>query len=188
MIDFSTWDSRTTTASDYSIKIYIPEEAWKVVQMSENKDSNQHYSDLLKEQIEKQVKELDKALPNGENEKIEIANISFGFANRAILKKLMKRGTALKAANFNFTSIIQGEIQDIIKYDFESGNSFERPTVAFVTFTNQEAMERCKLNWISEKDFFGWMQFSPEKQLQINGVKLHVEEAPEPTDVIWENL
>ena len=49
-------------------------------------------------------------------------------------------------------------------------------------------MERCKVHLSSEKDMFGWMAFSEDAQLKINNEKLHVEEAPETTDIIWENL
>ena len=64
-----------------------------------------------------------------------------------------------------------------------------QPVSAFITFTTQEAKERC-VNYfydrVPESDETNINKL--DKGLTSLGVELEVEEPPEPTDVIFENL
>lgn len=63
------------------------------------------------------------------------------------------------------------------------------PVCAFITFTSQEAKERC-VHYCFETDSEGY----PNQKFKINGPvtslgnNLKVTDAPEPSDIIWENL
>lgn len=69
----------------------------------------------------------------------------------------------------------------------DNKEKLDRPVCAFVTFTTQEAKERamkyyCKLN---EN---GTPNGDCTDGLISNGMSLFVEDAPEPSNIIWENL
>lgn len=59
---------------------------------------------------------------------------------------------------------------------------FNRPVTAFLTFENEEGLNRCKAyNDVVESD----PEYAHMKTLL--GVELNFEDASEPTDIIWEN-
>ena len=62
-----------------------------------------------------------------------------------------------------------------------------KPVSAFVTFTNQEGVDRCLKNFETSKTFFGSFSKLNEKSLTCEKVRLPVFSAPEPSDIVWEN-
>ena len=58
---------------------------------------------------------------------------------------------------------------------------FNRPVTAFLTFENEEGLNRCK----NYKDTVQQVEFKEIRELL--GQELDFEEAAEPTDIIWEN-
>ena len=62
-----------------------------------------------------------------------------------------------------------------------------RPVQAYVTFKYQNGMERCINHFKTEYTRFG-KPIPPEEPLKLFGVTLYVDEASEPSNIIWENL
>lgn len=60
-------------------------------------------------------------------------------------------------------------------------SKFNRPVTAFLTFENEEGLNRCK----NYKDTVQQEEFKEMRELL--GQELDFEEAAEPTDIIWEN-
>ena len=61
--------------------------------------------------------------------------------------------------------------------------------MAFITFKSQEGYERCVENAVTPLNFKGEPKFLKGKQhLEILGKNLECLPAPEPSDIIWENL
>ena len=64
-----------------------------------------------------------------------------------------------------------------------------QPATAFVSFTTQEAKERCLRDFYSELPESGEKNHDKlENGFTSLGVELEVEDPPEPSDVIFENL
>lgn len=64
---------------------------------------------------------------------------------------------------------------------------FNRPVSAFVTFSNQEAKEKCN-KYYYEFDPITGKANKDFKGLSMDDIQLEVVSAPEPTDVIYENF
>tara|TARA_B110000285_G_C15133473_1_gene625241 strand:- start:1883 stop:2074 length:192 start_codon:yes stop_codon:yes gene_type:complete len=62
-----------------------------------------------------------------------------------------------------------------------------RPVQAYVTFKYQNGMERCINHFETEYTLLG-KPIPPEDPLKMLGETLHVSEASEPSNIIWENL
>ena len=58
--------------------------------------------------------------------------------------------------------------------------------MAFVTFTTQEACERCLKNYKADRDFLLRPKYKNEEMKLIDET-LTIEKATEPTNLIWEN-
>ena len=59
------------------------------------------------------------------------------------------------------------------------------PIYAFIIFTNQEAFERCQNNLFRN---IGGKRNKERKNFELLGDVPVFDEAPEPTNIIWENL
>ena len=62
---------------------------------------------------------------------------------------------------------------------------------AFVTFNNQEAYEVCLNHFETDYNWYGFPKFEDKGEktsLKLLGVNLECTEAPEPSNVLWENL
>jgi hypothetical protein len=68
---------------------------------------------------------------------IEVANVNFVYNNGLLIKRLMERADA-KTASAKFEK--EKEMNGLVKKNL---SEFRTPLSAFVTFTNQEAKERC---------------------------------------------
>lgn len=64
---------------------------------------------------------------------------------------------------------------------------FNTPVSALVTFNTQEAAERCG-KFFYKKDSFTGKANPDHRFLTIDTVELDVTEAPEPSDIIYENF
>ena len=96
----------------------------------------------------------------------------------------MKRGELLRAIKYEQTVKFE---QQIIQYVDEHYQELIRPVAAFVIFETQECQERCFTYLMTSSNFYGKINYS-EKALEILQEKLELEEAPEPSDIIWENM
>ena len=66
---------------------------------------------------------------------------------------------------------------------------FCRPVVAFVIFDNQECQERCLEEFVTSNSITGSVKYNESgKAFTMLEEKLELEEATEPSDIIWENL
>ena len=58
-----------------------------------------------------------------------------------------------------------------------------------MVFEHQECQERCFENLLTKKSSLGRISWNPSgKYLEILGEKLELMEAPEASDIIWENM
>ena len=79
------------------------------------------------------------------------------------------------------------QIHEIVREN-DNVQELTKPICAFVTFTNQEAKERC-MEYLIERTKEGKINDNyKEGGLTSLGHTLEVEDAPEPSDIIWENL
>ena len=78
---------------------------------------------------------------------------------------------------------------EILKDIEENYQKFSRPVAAFIVFENQDCQERCFAYLQTEKTKFGSVKWNKSgKALKIMDEKLEVSEAPEASDIIWENM
>ena len=76
-------------------------------------------------------------------------------------------------------------MNELIKLNY---GQFNRPVSAFVTFTNQEAKEKCNTFYLAFDPITGKANKDFTTGLKMDGMDLEVVDAPEPSDVIYENF
>ncbi len=105
--------------------------------------------------------------------------ISFAFNNADIITMLRQRGTFIRNLQFDQGREIEEKIDVYKKENFIDLN---RPVTAFLSFESEEGLNRAK-NYAeivnSDPRYAEWRLFL--------GQKIVIEEASEPTDIIWEN-
>lgn len=112
-------------------------------------------------------------------ERINISMFTFAFDNAELINLLKQRGQAIKFEKWDRMREINKMIDDLKTVNAEK---FNRPVTAFLTFENEEGLNRCKAyNDVVDTD----SEYSHMKTLL--GVELSFEDASEPTDIIWEN-
>lgn len=180
------WDVKTITAGDYSVEVDITEKMWKNFDDAPeyNKDSHlsklAQFRDFLKEKLEDNITEMpDLGYEDEPPEKIIISMITFAFDNADLINLLKKRGLFIKAEKYDDMRKINTQIDVLNSKNVEKYN---RPVTAFLTFENEEGLNRCKSysDVVTSDDQFKHME-------TILGEKLSFEDAAEPTDIIWEN-
>lgn len=119
---------------------------------------------------------------NGKDAEIEIASISFAFKNGSIIKQLTARGTLLTNARFQDVVKTEDQINKILS---TTSQELVVPIYAFIIFTNQEANERCQ-NYLHRS--IGGKRNKNRKNFKFLGDIPIFKDAPEPTNIIWENL
>lgn len=92
---------------------------------------------------------------------------------------LKKRGTLITKNGLK-KDIVQNE-QAIKELIDENKTTLSTPIAAFVTFTNEEGHDRA-IKYMNQRNK---RSYAP---LEILGKKINAREAPEPSDIIWENL
>ena len=109
----------------------------------------------------------------------KIANITFAFANAKLIDLLRQRGALVAAGQFGKLPPVDIKINEMKTHDLQS---LTKPVAAFITFETQDGFERAcefkgKTRWngdvVSDREF--------------DGCPLYFEEAPEPTNIIWEH-
>lgn len=139
--------------------------------------------------LETQVANLDSVLsevkPQGRQKKeIKVASIYFGFKNGELIRTLKQRGANIGSGAFEKVQPQDDLLNQIIKEDIDK---LKQPVCAFVTFTEQEAYERC------EEYFFKYLRTDKSyntkyQPLQFLEEETLIEAAPEPSNIVWENL
>ena len=65
-------------------------------------------------------------------------------------------------------------------------NTITTPVSAFVTFTTQEAFERCN-KYLFEQCDLGYEHHEDHRTFTMLGEPATINEAPDPTNIIWED-
>ena len=105
--------------------------------------------------------------------------LTFAFDNAELINLLKSRGQAIKFEKFDLMRKINKKIDDLKTKNLEKYN---RPVTAFLTFENEEGLNRC-INYnetVMDDDAF--LEYRT-----LLGEPVKIEEASEPTDIIWEN-
>ena len=140
------------------------------------------FDKYLKELVESRVNKLPHVF---ESRDVEIACIAFGYKNRSVIQLLKLRGTALAQGHFKKIRPIDTRISKILT---EEGSKIVTPVSAFITFNTQEGYERCN-NSLFIRTTAGLKNKNRDQTFTLmSQSKPEVQDAPEPTNVIWENL
>ena len=105
--------------------------------------------------------------------------MTFAFDNGELINQLRTRGAAIKFEKWDTVRLINKRIDELKTKNLEKYN---RPVTVFMTFENEEALNRC-LNYnetVMEDDAYASYR-------TLLGEDLNLNEAAEPTDIIWEN-
>ena len=105
-------------------------------------------------------------------DKVRVADIQFSYKNGSLINLLKKRGEHVKNNNWPALKKINEELDKIKTKEYQN---LIVPVGAFVTFESEEGLQRC----LTLKD--------KESQVTVLGRKPEIKEAPEPTNIIWEN-
>lgn len=111
-------------------------------------------------------------------ERIRISMITFAFDNAELINLLKQRGLAIKMEKYDKMREINKKIDDLTAANLKKYN---RPVTAFLTFENEEGLNRCKAyEEVAQQDEYKHMATFLEEEVKF-------EDAAEPTDIIWEN-
>jgi hypothetical protein len=171
------WDLQTVTASDYTLEIKLSKEQIQTMRNDIYQNSFEYYeSDGL--QVKLWLKKLleEKLVELSGNNNGRISDINFAYHNSWLINKLRDRGDAIKyqqwdklnEINREMTSRIHSQSPDA---DGTEINKLTTPKCAFVSIESEEAY-----NFLSGCD-----------RVMLAGSESKIIEAPEPTNVIWEN-
>jgi len=153
-MEFKMWDMNTATAADFTVQLTITPGIyhkwldWKAAKHIADKT----FKDYIKRQVIEQVKakpyRFEKIDMDAE---VDIGCISFAYDNKKMLELLAERGKYVTQQNSKKIK----EIEDIIQIKLETHfEEYTRPVTAFVTFTTQEAFERCVYEFKTSKNAF----------------------------------
>ena len=110
---------------------------------------------------------------------MRIANITFAFNNAKLIGLLRQRGAQVAAGQFRKLPAIDEKINELKEKDLQS---LTKPVAAFITFETQDGYERaCEFK--ATRKCTGAI----EAEHEFDGAPLYFEEAPEPTNIIWEH-
>lgn len=188
------WDVKTITAGDYSIEFDLAESTydfWKKHYFDDSNPlpENAQFKIFIQNELEERCTKmahqgLEEEIP-GEKYEVKISQITMAFNNAYIINQLTKRGTLIKTEKWDKVKEINAEILAHLK-DRDHGETndegevehildkIQEPVSVFATFKSEEGYTRAK-RWTSEP------------QRQFCGQDLELQEASEPTDIIWEN-
>lgn len=101
-LDYKIWDSKTTTSSDFTVMIPIPELVWKAYQSESHyrqkykeKEPLEHFKEHFRREISAQVQKLPNVLSHDCEDNVKVASLSLAYDNREILEILKSRGQSL---------------------------------------------------------------------------------------------
>lgn len=183
-LDFKLWDVSTTTASDFTVKLRITPGMWQAFKEDEAKQLNPLPLDQqIKVALERRVQELPPVLKGQEKVTIEVAAVSIAYQNGQIIDLLRTRGTHITNGNLKAIPEVDNKINLLFLTQSEK---LTTPVTAFVTFTSQEGYERCS-EFLAARLENG-LPNPKMRSLEFLGEDAQIAAAPEPSNVIWENL
>lgn len=183
-IEFKEWDVGTVTASDFTVEYQIPDGVWKKFEdahTDKSKAEGSDFEEYLKKEFERIVSAQESVLFTGEAKTapVRIANVTFAFNNAKLIGLLRKRGTAVAAGRFVDLPKIDVAINDLKNKEIQS---LTKPVAAFITFETQDGFERaCEFKHTIS------CQGVISADHEFDGEPLFFEDAPEPTNIIWEH-
>ena len=184
---FVEWDVKTITAGDYTCELTISQGMWDtfcndIYNNLGGKTKIASFRDYIQNELEERLTRLpDLGYEDPPPDRIKIAMISFAFDNSELINLLRSRGQAIKFEKYDKMREINKKIDDL-KSDPITLTKLNRPVTAFLSFENEEGINRCKeYNEAVTND----PQFSDIKTFL--GEEMEIEDASEPTDIIWEN-
>jgi len=146
---FVEWDVKTITAGDYSVELDIPEQMYKNFLSKKydplcGKTKIAAFRDYIQEELENRLTQLpDLGYEDPAPERIRISMVTFAFDNAELINLLRKRGTFIKFENYDKMREVNNKI-DELKADPKKLEKFYRPVTAFLTFENEEGLNRCQ--------------------------------------------
>jgi hypothetical protein len=115
--------------------------------------------------------------------------VTFAFDNSELIDLLRVRGNWIKFEKYDKMREVNKKI-DELKSDPTKLQQFNRPVTAFLTFENEEGINRAK-NYddvvFSKQDDGSWVYPEFVDIQKLLGSDVNFKDAAEPTDIIWEN-
>lgn len=152
------WDVKTITAGDYSVELDISEKMWKNFlekvynpELAATKLSQ--FRKYLQNELENNFSRLpDLGFEDQRVERIKISMLTFAFDNADLINLLKQRGLAIKLEKYDKMREINKKIDELKQKNLEKYN---RPVTAFLTFENEEGLNRCKAykNTVTANEF-----------------------------------
>jgi hypothetical protein len=111
---------------------------------------------------------------------VNIAHVDYGYKNRDLVNMITDRGTAISTGYVKDLASKEAKLNQYIR---DNKDQLQQPVTAFIIFNKDEDYELCveyliqKQQDKSHKDYF-----------IFEGENMKFKEAPEPSEVIWENL
>jgi len=109
--------------------------------------------------------------------------MSFGYKNGKLIKLLQIRGTLIANGRFKDLGGVDNAISKILKSE---SSTITTPVTAFITWETQEGYERCN-NYLFQRTTNG-LKNKQKQTFTVFGFEPRISDAPEPTNIIWENL
>lgn len=115
-----------------------------------------------------------------EDTDLKIANVNFAYSNHKLLALLQQRGTMIVAGKYGSLAEVNKQIETCV---YQNKDEIIRPVTAFISFETQEGYERAVKAWLLEGH-------GNVMNLQNSLLKdlIHLRSAPEPSNILWENL
>ena len=188
------WDVKTITAGDYTVEFDLGEDTYDFWKNHYYDDSNPlpenaQFKVFIQNELEERCTDMphqgyEDEIP-GEKYQVKISQITMAFNNAYIVNQLSKRGTLIKTEKWDKVAELNQEILEKLQnrenpeVNKQGDEEFfldkvQEPVSVFATFDSEEGYQRAK-NWT----------IVPQRQFCTQD--LDIQEASEPTDIIWEN-
>lgn len=124
-----------------------------------------------------------------EDTDLKVAHITFTYDNEQILNLLVKRGKVITKGQFHELKKINDKIDHYFDHHY---HELYRPIGAFVTFQTQEGLERALHHYPLDMEHHKianpkFQDVVENEEHNFLGKELRLEQAKEPTDILWEN-
>lgn len=73
--------------------------------------------------------------------RMKVASITFGYKNGDLIRQLKVRGSLIGAGKYHLVHEVDKNLNNLISEDIKK---LKQPVCAFITFTEQDAYERCQ--------------------------------------------
>ena len=120
------------------------------------------------------MRELEKILKESGDDNGRIHDINFAYYNSWLIDDLVKRGELIKFQQWDKLNELNSQITEKMR---EKSEDISMPKCAFVSIESETAY-----NILSDYETEG-----EKGKIVLGGYKSSIKEAPEPTNVIWQN-